>query len=259
MLLYQQENAGNAYDFRSNFHESGFPVPPHIHEYSELLWVRSGTMTVFLDGIRYAVPERSVLFILPDQIHEYTCQTECSVWCAVFSNDFLTNFYQSYPNRIPQNPVVDFSDGDTLLRTLTALPADAIIARVGTLNLLFAALLRQSDMIDRPASDGSLFRAAIGYIGANYREDVKLTDMARTLGYHEKYLSSKLHALTGMNFRTFLATYRINEAKRLLTATAEKIDRIALECGFGSLNTFNRVFRESVGMTPREYRRHPNG
>ena len=75
-------------------------------------------------------------------------------------------------------------------------------------------------------------------------------------GYNEKYLSHSLHDLTGIHFRQLLNFYRIDRAKKLLTESpSANIGAIAMECGFGALNTFNREFKRIVGMTPREYRR----
>ena len=37
--------------------------------------------------------------------------------------------------------------------------------------------------------------------------------------------------------------------------TNEPITQIAYDCGFGSQSTFNRVFKELFGMSPRQLRR----
>ena len=42
MLTYQNENIGESYAFRSRYHHPGYSVPPHIHEYSELMIGRMG-------------------------------------------------------------------------------------------------------------------------------------------------------------------------------------------------------------------------
>ena len=43
-------------------------------------------------------------------------------------------------------------------------------------------------------------------------------------------------------------------AEDLLIHTRQSIQDIALSAGFGSIATFNRVFRESRGCTPSRYR-----
>ena len=256
MLVYQNENIGKSYAFRSRYHRSGYTIPPHIHEYTELLWVLDGIMTMNLDGRKLLVPAGSAALVFPNQVHEYTQETPCSCWCAVFSNDFLDAFYRLYPEKIPENPVVNFEKYRDLQEMLADSVPDDTVGRVGVLHLLFSEMLRQTALVERPQANDALYPAAINYISARFREDFTLSDMARALGYHEKYLSAKLHQLTGMNFRSFLSTYRVDCAKRLLRSTEMNMCEIALESGFSSLNTFNRAFRLLAGLTPTDYRRH---
>lgn len=58
------------------------------------------------------------------------------------------------------------------------------------------------------------------------------------------------------HFRAFLNHYRVIEACRLLETRArdEKLIAIALDSGFASLASFNRVFRAINGCTPSDYR-----
>ena len=85
--------------------------------------------------------------------------------------------------------------------------------------------------------------------------NITLSSVAKTFGYNEKYLSHTLHALTQMHFSHLLSLYRIQAAKRLLEGAERKnITEIATACGFGAINTFHRAFKETVGVTPSEYR-----
>ena len=79
-------------------------------------------------------------------------------------------------------------------------------------------------------------------------------DIAKKLGYHEKYLSSTIHSITGMNFRTFLSLYRIDCAKKMLLSSHCTISEIANQCGFSSINTFNRMFLKIANETPSEFK-----
>jgi AraC-like DNA-binding protein len=58
------------------------------------------------------------------------------------------------------------------------------------------------------------------------------------------------------HFRTFLNHYRVAEARRLLGdgSRSDKLIAVALDSGFASLASFNRVFRGVQGCTPSEYR-----
>ncbi len=256
MLRYQNENIGKSYSFRRGNYKNGYAVALHIHEYSELLYVEEGCMTMTLDGETVSVPAGHIVFIFPNQSHEYTSRTMCNVWCFVFSNDYLHSFFRTYSNCVPRPSIIKTDENmKYILELMQTEDCDNAVAITGVLNLLFANLIKKVEFVYKRGDSKSLYNRAINYISANYKNDFTLSDMARALGYHEKYLSSELHELTNMNFRTFLSTYRTDHAKKLLTTTHDSISEIALDSGFSSINTFNRVFKETVGMTPSEYRK----
>ena len=126
----------------------------------------------------------------------------------------------------------------------------------GYLNLIGAIVLERSNFENARQTDGILCQKVFSYLAENYADNVSLSQMAKTLGYNEKYLSHALHDLTGIHFRRLVSFYRINRAKKLLSSSkGMNISTIATMCGFNALNTFNREFKAIVGMTPREYQR----
>jgi len=52
----------------------------------------------------------------------------------------------------------------------------------------------------------------------------------------------------------YLMTIRIEKAVESLKTTNKTIMEIALECGFQSITSFNKAFKNSVGCTPSEIR-----
>jgi len=70
------------------------------------------------------------------------------------------------------------------------------------------------------------------------------------------------HRLGHGHFRSYLNAWRIEEAKRRLRDPAhagDKIVAVALDSGFASLASFNRVFRQATGVAPSEFRGSPGG
>ncbi|MBQ9112643.1 MAG: helix-turn-helix transcriptional regulator [Clostridia bacterium] len=256
MIIYQTENFGKRYEYRSNPHDN-YVSPPHIHEFSEIAFTKSGITTVLLNGKKYLLPENHLIFILPNQIHEYSDETSSTMRCAVFSNDHIPVFFEKIKDRQLGDPVIDLTGHKELLRELAATDWGDTLRLCGLLNLICAEILATTDLVPRTMGEHSIFYEVIQYISQNFKEDIQLKDMAKRLGYHEKYLSSSLHLLTGMNFRTFLSSYRINFAKHLLNSGKTqklRISDVALQCGFSSINSFNRAFREITGMTPSQYK-----
>ena len=58
----------------------------------------------------------------------------------------------------------------------------------------------------------------------------------------------------GMTLRQYIIAYRLKAAKRALELTAKSIAEIAEETGFTDASYFTKTFRQSFGMTPKEYR-----
>jgi len=260
LLVYQTENFGRSFDYRHRYHDR-FVIPAHIHEYSEILYVLSGEMTMLIGGVKYRVPAGHVAFVIPNEIHAYTDETACRVMCAVFSNDFIPLFLRRLSNKVPACPVADMRDTLPLLSALEQTAFSDHLRLTGLLNLLYAAFLKKTTLVDRPKEGAHLYQAAIAYIAAHFTEDMGLSDLAAHLGYHEKYLSSALHALTGMNFCMFLASYRVDFARQIFRSPegqAKSVSQVALEVGFSSINTFNRSFKKLTGMTPGDYRKQLN-
>jgi AraC-like DNA-binding protein len=92
--------------------------------------------------------------------------------------------------------------------------------------------------------------------------EITLPRLAQVLEIPAAHLSQVINDLLGRNFYEFVNHYRVEEAKRRLAGPAARRDKlitVAQDCGFNSLATFNRVFKELTGRTPSEYRNNPTG
>ncbi len=90
------------------------------------------------------------------------------------------------------------------------------------------------------------------------RPNLTLRDLADLVGLPEYRLRKLINEALGyQNFNAFLHDYRIREACQQLRDPEMRripILTIALSTGYQSINTFNRGFREIMGMTPSAYR-----
>ena len=85
---------------------------------------------------------------------------------------------------------------------------------------------------------------------------LKVDTLAFALGLPEKHLSGLLNQYIGKSFNDFVNEYRIREAQKKLTDPALRqftIAAIAFDCGFNSLATFQRSFKQFTGITPSQY------
>lgn len=93
-----------------------------------------------------------------------------------------------------------------------------------------------------------------------YRDmDITIGLLAYRLDIPEYKLRSVINSGLGYrNFNDFLNSYRIKEvAKRLVTLEDEKhsVLTIALDAGFRSLSSFNKIFKNTYNITPTAYRK----
>lgn len=88
--------------------------------------------------------------------------------------------------------------------------------------------------------------------------NLDLSVLAAKVGLPEYRLRKLINEQLGhRNFNVFLHTYRVRDAcQRLRDPGSQRIPilTIALSVGYQSVNTFNRGFREIMGMTPSAYR-----
>lgn len=99
------------------------------------------------------------------------------------------------------------------------------------------------------------FVAANNYIENHYMEcNLSLTAIASELGISASYLSRIFTATCGKRFTQVLNDLRISKAKELLADKDVLIRRIAEDVGFLTVQNFMRVFKQSTGITPSEYR-----
>jgi AraC-like DNA-binding protein/uncharacterized protein (DUF486 family) len=85
---------------------------------------------------------------------------------------------------------------------------------------------------------------------------LNVSSVSEHTGIAQKTVSFILNNHLHKSFNEFVNEYRIDEVKkRLLDKTYEHltISGIALECGFNSQATFQRAFKNSTGVSPKEY------
>lgn len=87
------------------------------------------------------------------------------------------------------------------------------------------------------------------------QSDLTISQMASQLECPDHHLRKLINQGLGYtNFNAFLNHYRIEEARKRLVETSLPVLSIALDVGYGSIASFNRAFKDIVGLTPTAYR-----
>lgn len=84
--------------------------------------------------------------------------------------------------------------------------------------------------------------------------ELKITDIANTLGIHRNIVSDAINSQTGFSFNQYISNYRVEHAKSLLRQDPnKKLSSISAESGFANEQSFFRTFKAITGKTPKEW------
>ena len=89
------------------------------------------------------------------------------------------------------------------------------------------------------------------------KSNLNIWDVARTIGTNRTYVSHIINEQMGCNFNLFVNNYRVQEAKRILcTKPNLTLTEISEMSGFGSVNSFIRIFKSIENCTPTVYKKN---
>ena len=92
------------------------------------------------------------------------------------------------------------------------------------------------------------------YVAMHYMQDISMQQLAGMVHMSSETFSRFFRQRTGRTPNRYIIDYRLGIAARLLTTTELSVSEIGYSCGFNTLSHFNRLFRESKGCTPSEFR-----
>lgn len=252
-VKYHNENFNGTFDFRSKLKQNWW-VELHLHEYSEILYCKSGEGVILINGRNIKLKSGEFVWIPPNYIHQLAFQN-AELVCAVFSNDYIPLFFSAIGEKRLIASAIRAEELSDVMEGMYLLGKEQHLKICGILNLIAEKVIEHSELEESSITDGVLFQKVSNYISTHYTEEIKLCNIAKLFGYNEKYLSHALHSLTGIHFSQLLAFYRIEHAKKLLSGQPEKsVTTVAFESGFSAINSFHRAFLKHTGMTPLQYR-----
>ena len=85
-------------------------------------------------------------------------------------------------------------------------------------------------------------------------DTLTLEDTASLMGFSKFHFSRLFKDYTGYTFCDYLNYRRIKATEELLPRSDLPITEIAMQVGFSSISTFNRLFRVYKKCSPSEYR-----
>ena len=99
------------------------------------------------------------------------------------------------------------------------------------------------------------FMAAVDYIESHLEEDLKVSTVAREVGYSVYHFHRMFRASMGESIAEYIRKRRLAKASQLLKNSEQSIYHIALASSFDSQESFTRAFKKMFGVTPGKFRK----
>ena len=132
---------------------------------------------------------------------------------------------------------------------------------------VLAALLVEIARLNRPSEEDrvaeetgkltNMVTRVLDFVSYHYMEDIKVEDLAKSCHISETHFRRVFTSYMKMSPLEYINTVRIQTACELLQKTDDPVADIAHKCGFTTNSTFNRNFKQMMGITPNEWRKRP--
>jgi LacI family transcriptional regulator len=113
------------------------------------------------------------------------------------------------------------------------------------------AVRLSSDVI---AQEDWVVAHALQFIRDHARQNLSVSDVCEEVGVSRRTLERRFFRAVHRTLLAEITRCHLERAKQLLLETDLPCAHVALQAGFGSLNTFNRAFTRNEGTTPQHFR-----
>ena len=231
---------------------------PHIHKEIEMVYVFEGEVTAVADSCQKTIKNGEFFIAFPNQVHYYK---DCAVgkYCLIIvSRHMLPGLSHDIKGHRPDSNHIFIGDNQALVNLLDiALKSSGKFVtakKYGYLNIFMSDIIPLLSLTERTATDQTTIQKIIEFCHNNYTSEITLDDAAAELHLNKYYISHTISRQIGLSFSNYINSLRVDAACEMLLEDDAKIADIAGAIGFGSIRTFNRIFKEKMNMTPYAYR-----
>ncbi len=97
-------------------------------------------------------------------------------------------------------------------------------------------------------------KEAFSYIEQNFQNDISIEDISAFCGLNRSYFGKIFRENTGKSPQDFLISYRMTKATELLKLTNLSVGDIGNAVGYPNQLHFSRAFKNTYGISPRQWR-----
>ncbi len=251
--------------------------PRHWHTDFEMIMPLKENYEVLIDNREYLLSEGDILFIPPGVIHvlkapETGERLIVQVKCALANR--MQGFYEEmrrfYPCLHVRALTPRLEDVCAHLQQLMMEMYEEYILRAPMFNYMLSArctemmillarhrsafITHESDRRYAKSVDG--FLRVCDYIHNHCHERLDVEMLARVAGYSKSHFVRMFREFADISCVDYIQQQRVALAKQMLMDPENSIMEIVTRSGFGSVASFNRVFKQWTDTTPTQFRKN---
>ena len=231
----------------------------HFHSTIELAYVESGVICAIQDGVSHQVSAGHLIVNSSYMVHGYSSPENSRIIVCTIPLSTLPKFRNLLRQHSFDQSIVDARGMKECRRLMRMMAANS--ANVSFVNCLAEALI--AFLIDNIGlrentsdAETDLIKRLLIYLQEHFTEPVTVSDTASYFGYSAGRFSHIFNERIGCSFTRYVNSLRVEQARQLLSQGGMTLIEIATACGFSSIRTFHRVYKDFTGETPRTARVH---
>lgn len=241
-------------------------ITMHWHDFYEFEIILDGSGSIICNDKEYILKPGTVSFLSPRDFHELNLTSDALILCVHFTDESISKEIMALFYNLENNVI--YADEKQLERTILLcdlLKNNFIHGYSGNMYLsrLLETLLLSFKKDFNATSDKyklapTPIQKAIIYINAHFKENPKLSDVAKSLFLNENYFSTLFKESMGESYKNYIKKLKLNHAANLIQHSKLSITQILSESGYSSQPHFNHDFKNYFGVSPKDMRKNIN-
>ena len=245
---------------------NNYKVSKHWHQSVEIFLVTEGDIDFYINSRYYPLKKHQFVIVNSNEIHSIECphpnntivlQIPAEIFDGYRSGETYISFRQG--SEAEKLELIRLVEEMYQVYEKRAYGYEMKV-KSRFYDLLYLLLTRfqetdQDETVIKQKKHLDKLSQVTGYMKENYREDIRLEQVADRFGFSPTYLSRIFQKYAQVNYRTYLIDLRVKYAVRELINTEHEIGDIAMSHGFPDSRAFAKAFRKRYGCLPSEYRK----
>ncbi|CDF45182.1 2-isopropylmalate synthase [Roseburia sp. CAG:100] len=278
--LKENKPHGTKDDPFSTYHiENGgqsFQIPVHWHDELEIIYVKSGFLTVNISGENYIGKPGDAFVVSPGNLHFMGSQTGTVdyftflfplKYIAFRTDDMLDDklieplnsghlmispeIKDTVKEQCEQLARVYAAEIDESESKITGQIRKKIILLQFIHELWKKGFIVENDTTGR----NTVEKEMVSYIQQNYTGKILLREFGEQFHLSEKYISRYFKEHFHITLSQYVTYLRLEHAKQMLQETDISVTEVAMQSGYQNISYFIRSFKKTYGVSPLKYRK----